>query len=217
MGIFDWFIPKGKRELELEGRRRRGIRNAKAAAEKIDQHIVRLEGERDKDWERALASAKAGRTSEMRRAIKTYRGNEILISRLSTQRWAFHNVLNRMEMAKTNQDVASALNEIEKVLRAKPENINSVLGKVQKRLAKEEENDAAWEKYMAREMAEDSTGFKDIPNETELESAILRAVEVGHNCPAEIDSKKDELSDEELAARIQAGQERLQSLLEEEK
>jgi translation elongation factor EF-1beta len=152
MAIGDLFKSQKEREREQQAKRRRAFREAERASDTVKDRITKLKKERDKAWTEARQYLKDGQKSAAQRCLQSCRASEVLMSKLEQKRWVFEQLLSKLEVAKSDQDLARALSAINTVVQIDPDAVADVLGAVEEKLGDQVDTDKIWEKVHEKEM-----------------------------------------------------------------
>lgn len=152
MGLKDLFKSGEEIRKEKERARRKAIRDAERAGDSVKDKIADLKLERDKAWNEARAYLRDGQKAAAQRCLQTVQANEIMMGKLERKNWVFNQYITKMQMAKTDQDFAAALDTLNGVLNIDPDKISDVLIEVDDSLSEQSEIDKKWDKQYAAEM-----------------------------------------------------------------
>jgi hypothetical protein len=216
MGLGDIFKSKHERDREEAKKRRKAFREAENAVDVVRERIGKLKKDRDKAWAEARQYLKDGQKGGAQRCLQSVRANELLMSKLEMKRWVFEQLLSKMELAKSDQDFAQALNAINTVVKIDPEVVANVLDEVQDKLGEQVDTDKIWEKMYGKEMEGVATQMTDVIPTTEEMMKQLQdeaAEDIGAARPA----KQQEEKDGGLKDQISDARSRLKKLMEDEK
>ena len=218
MGVGDYFRNLSQlfksakqRQREKERQRRQAFRRAEMALDDVKTKIKSLEREGRDAWVQARELMKTGQKAAAQRAIVKYRGAQVMTVKLDQKRFAFEQSLMHLEMAKTDNSFAEALELMAVVTDINPEKVDDVLVSVDMKRSEQGEVDKLWQKEYQRFMEGAEGALEDfVPSLEELGKQLEdeAAQEVGD---AEGESAKGE-----LAENIEEGRERIRKLLEEE-
>ncbi|RME93647.1 MAG: hypothetical protein D6766_07730 [Verrucomicrobia bacterium] len=173
MGLKDLFKTPDERRRERARKRRKAFREAENAIEAVKTRIKKLKEERDRAYGEAREYLKEGRKPAAQRALQSVRAVEIIMGRLEQKRWVFEHFLTKLEMAKTDQEFASALQAINTVIEIDPEVVADVLDEVRDRLGEQADVERIWERVHDQELAEASAeGAGDVASIEELMSSL---------------------------------------------
>ena len=200
-----------QRQREKERQRRQAFRRAEMALDDVKTKIKSLEREGRDAWVQARELMKTGQKAAAQRAIVKYRGAQVMTVKLDQKRFAFEQSLMHLEMAKTDNSFAEALELMAVVTDINPEKVDDVLVSVDMKRSEQGEVDKLWQKEYQRFMEGAEGALEDfVPSLEELGKQLEdeAAQEVGD---AEGESAKGE-----LAENIEEGRERIRKLLEEE-
>ena len=208
MGIMDLFKSTKELEREKSRARRKAISEAQRAAESVQERIASLKAERDRAWSEARNYLRDGQKAMAQSCLQTVRSSEAMLGRLERKRWMFNLYVTKMEMAKTDQDFASALGNLNRVMNIDADKVSDILSDTSDTLAEQSEIDKIWE----TEYSHETNGLAHadtIPSLDEmmanLEKEVVSDVAGGkHNAEA-------------IAAQIGEGRRNLQKLLDEKK
>ena len=218
MGVGDYFRNLSQlfksakqRQREKERKRRQAFRRAEMALDDVKTKIKSLEREGRDAWVQARELMKTGQKAAAQRALVKYRGTQVMTVKLDQKRFAFEQSLMHLEMAKTDNSFAEALDLMAVVTDINPEKVDDVLVSVDMKRSEQGEVDKLWQKEYQRFMEGAEGALEDfVPSLEELGKQLEdeAAQEVGD---AEGESAKGE-----LAENIEEGRERIRKLLEEE-
>lgn len=218
MGIGDYFRNLSQlfkstkqREREKERQRRQAFRRAEMALDDVKAKIKSLEREGKEAWGKARELMKTGQKAAAQRGLVKYRATQVMAVKLDQKRFAFEQSLMYLEMSKTDNSFAQALDLMATVTEINPEKVDDVLVTVDMKRAEQGEVDKLWQKEYQRFMEGAEGALEDfVPSLEELSTQLKdeAAQEIG---TAEGESAKGELEE-----NIEEGQERIRKLLEEE-
>lgn len=218
MAFSDLFKSKKEREREEAKVRRKAFREAESSVDNVKERISKLKAERDKSWTEARNYLKEGQKSAAQRGLQACRANEMLISKLEMKRWVFEQLLNKLELAKTDQDFTKALGAINTVVQIDPEQVGDVMDEIQDKIGEQVDTDKVWEKVYGKEMEGVETQMTDVVMSVEDMEKQLQdevAAELGDTGRVQNKEQNDEQS--ELSQQIGEGRKRLKDLLGEDK
>jgi len=206
------FLFKSAAERAREARRaqRKAFREAENVIEAVKDRVTSMNREATRHWEEARSALKEGQQAAAQRALTSYRAAQVLSTKLEQKRWVFEQYLTKMQVAQSDNQFASALGAINKVVRIDPENVADVFESAQDILGEQLDADRFWSKLYGKEMEGATENLEDyIPNMTELEQQLEQevAAEVGGNAAPIAAS-------DAIDSRIASGQERVKKLLE---
>jgi len=199
---------EGRRRQERRDRRK-AFREAERAVDGVKDRIRDMQRESEKNWQQAREAMKAGQKAAAQRLLTGYRAAQILATKLEQKRWVFEQYLTRMEMARSDQDFAQALEGLNKVVHIDPENVADVFDSAQEILGEQIDADAFWDKLYRKEMDGAEGQMEDyVPSIDELAAQLEQeaAVEVGGAAADRVNS--------ELDRRIIGNQARVRDLLD---
>ena len=152
MGIGDLF--KSSKEIEREKRRerRKALRDVERASDVVKDRIATLKKERDAAWTQAREYLRDGQKAAAQRCLQSVQANELMMGKLERKNWVFGQLSTKMEMAKTDQEFAAALANLNTTLEVDPDKIADVLGDVGDTLSEQGDVDNIWEKEYGKEM-----------------------------------------------------------------
>lgn len=216
MALGDIFKSQKEREKELAKKRRKAFRDAENAVDTVKDRIKKLKVERDKAWAGARQYLKDGQKAAAQRSLQSVRANEMMMDQLEKKRWVFEQLLTKLELSKTDQDFATALNAINTVIEIDPEVVADVLDEVQDKLGEQLDIDKIWTKAYDKEMEGVENKMTDsIPSVEDmmkdLEDEVVADVRGGKLADTESTGGSS------LSEEIGEGRRRLNDLLEEEK
>ena len=220
MPLGDLFKSKQERERDQQRKRRKAFREAENAIDSVKERINKLKKERDKAWGEAREYLKNGQKAAAQRALQTCRASEMLVSKLDTKRWVFEQLISKMELAKNDQDFASALQGVYDVVQIDPEATADVLGAVQDKLGEQVDTDKIWERAHEKEMDGVETAMTDaVPSLEDMQKQLEDEVAVDIRQPRASKTRESDSSNEEpsVKERIGEGRRRLKDLLGEDK
>ena len=156
MGLIDNLNDLFKSEEEIrkenEKRRRKAIRDAERAIGCVKDKIADLKLERDKAWNEARAYLRDGQKAAAQRCLQTVQANENMMGKLERKCWVSNLYITKLQMAKADQDIAAAMENLSAVLNIDPDKISDVLIDVNDSLSEQSEIDKMWDKQYAAEM-----------------------------------------------------------------
>jgi len=203
------FMSREGRRKQDRRDRRKAFREAERAVDGVKDRIHDLQRESAKSWDQAREALKTGQKAAAQRLLTGYRAAQILATKLEQKRWVFEQYLTRMEMARSDQDFAQAMEGINKVVSIDPENVADVFDSAQDILGEQIDADAFWDKLYRKEMAGAEGQMEDyIPSIEELSGQLEQeaAVEVGGAAADRVNTELDQ--------RISDNQARVRDLLE---
>ena len=208
MPLFTLFMSKKAREREARRERRHAFRDAEKAVDDVKEQQQRLEREAQKHLEAVRAAKKAGEKGTANRALVSYRAALTLAMKLEQKRWVFEQYLVKMETAQSDEQFASALAAINKVVKIDPENVADVFDASQDILGEQVDADRFWSRLYEKEMAGAAGSLEDyVPSMEELDRQTDAevAAELG-GAPA--------AADRDIDAKLSEGRERVKRILE---
>ena len=161
-----------------------------------------------KHLEAVRAAKKAGDKAAANRALISYRAALTLAMKLEQKRWVFEQYLVKMETAQSDNEFASALAAVNKVVQIDPDRVADVFDASQELLGEQLDADKFWNKLYEKEMAGAEGSLEDyIPSMEELDKQTDAevAAELG-GAPAAAGREVDD--------RLAAGRERVRRILE---
>jgi hypothetical protein len=203
------FKSSKQRKREERRERRRAFRDAENRIDDVKDRIKRMQREADKQWQEAREAMKAGQKATAQRLIKSYRGAQVLMTKLEQKRWVFEQYLSKMEAAGTDQEFAGAMAKLNKVIEINPEMVADVFDEASGILGEQVDADRFWERLYDREMDGATGQMEDhIPDMNDLEKQLEdeAAAEVGGGAAERIGGSLDE--------REASGRERIRKLLD---
>ena len=218
MGVGDYFRNLSQlfksakqRQREKDRQRRQAFRRAEMALDDVKTKIKSLEREGRDTWVQARELMKTGQKAAAQRAIVKYRGAQVMTVKLDQKRFAFEQSLMHLEMAKTDNSFAEALELMAVVTDINPEKVDDVLVSVDMKRSEQGEVDKLWQKEYQRFMEGAEGALEDfVPSLEEL------AKQLEDEAAQEVGSAEGESTKGELAENIEEGRERIRKLLEEE-
>ena len=135
-----------QRQREKERQRRQAFRRAEMALDDVKTKIKSLEREGRDAWVQARELMKTGQKAAAQRAIVKYRGAQVMTVKLDQKRFAFEQSLMHLEMAKTDNSFAEALDLMAVVTDINPEKVDDVLVSVDMKRSEQGEVDKLWQK-----------------------------------------------------------------------
>jgi hypothetical protein len=219
MALKDLIKSKQEREKEKQKKRRKAFREAENAVGVVKERVDKLKRERDKAWAEAREYLKNGQKSAAQRSLQACRASEMLVAKLEMKRWVFEQLLSKLELAKSDQDFANALNAINRVVEIDPEAVADVLDEVQDKLGEQVDTDKIWEKVYGKEMEGVQGQMKDaIPSleemQKQLEDEVAQEIGEGKLTKAKAAEKE---GDPTIKEQIGEGRKRLKQLLGDDK
>lgn len=209
MSFLKYFMFPGARRRAERRERRHAFRAAENAIADVKARQAELEKEAKKQWELARAALKNGEKAAANRALTSSRAAQTMVMKLEQKRWVFEQYLTKMQVAESDNQFASALGAINKVIRIDPERVEDIFGAAQDALGEQIDADRFWNSMYEKEMSGASGALQDhIPSMEDMASQLEQevAAEVGGGAaPAAADAT--------LAARISEGQQRVKDLL----
>jgi len=218
MGVGDYFRNLSQlfksakqRQREKDRQRRQAFRRAEMALDDVKTKIKSLEREGRDAWVQARELMKTGQKAAAQRAIVKYRGAQVMTVKLDQKRFAFEQSLMHLEMAKTDNSFAEALELMAVVTDINPEKVDDVLVSVDMKRSEQGEVDKLWQKEYQRFMEGAEGALEDfVPSLEEL------GKQLEDEAAQEVGGAEGESAKGELAENIEEGRERIRKLLEEE-
>jgi hypothetical protein len=205
------FRSKKARERDERRDRRKAFRQAENALDYVKERQRSLEREADTQWTAAREATKAGEKEKTRRALTSYRGTQVMLTRIEQKRWVFEQYLNKMEMARTDQEFTAALNRVNLVTKVDPEATADVFEASQELLGEQADSDRFWERLYEKESGGAASKLEEhFPSMDELDKQLEEeaALEVGSGQVG---------AESALNERLQASQDRVNKLLDQGK
>ena len=207
MGIL-FFKTKKERERMAKRKRRKAFRQGENSVQDVKDRIKRMEKDAAVDWKKAKESMQSGEKAAAQRSLTSYRAAQVLMTKLEQKRWVFEQYLTKMECASTDQEFATALAAVNKVVEINPEMVEDVFDAAQDTLGEQQDAERFWSSLYEREMDGAEGALQDhIPSMEELEASLMDDASDG------VSLKSDQVSGD-LDERIGAGQERVKKLLD---
>lgn len=206
---------KSQKQKDKDRRRaqRQAFRQAETAKDKTNDQVRELTKEADQHWQAAREAAKAGQKAAAQRHLTSYRASQVLMTKLEQKKWVFAQQLTKLEAAQTDQDFASALGTINKVMEIDPENVTDIFDETRDMLGEQEDLDRFWGSLYEKEMDGATGKLEDyIPSMDELSSELEGEVAAELGTPAPSASGMAKLDE-----RIDSGLERARKLLDGDK
>ncbi len=208
MPLFTLFMSKKERERQARRDRRHAFRDAENAVDAVKEQQKRLEKEAQKHLEAVRAAKKAGEKAAANRALVSYRAALTLAMKLEQKRWVFEQYLVKMETAQSDEQFASALAAVNKVVQIAPDRVADVFDASADLLGEQLDSDKFWSKLYDKEMSGAEGSLEDyIPSMEELDKQTDEevAAEIG-GAPAAAGRDIDD--------KLAAGRERVRKILE---
>lgn len=202
------FKSKKQREREERRDRRKAFRQAENALDDVKDRQKSLEKEASKQWEAAREATKAGEKEKVRRLLTGYRATQVMLMKLEQKRWVFEQYLQKMEVARTDQEFAAALAQVNKVTHIDVDHVADVFATSREILDEQLDADRFWNRLHEKETGAASGQLEDhLPTMDDLERQIAdeAALEVGGK-PADIESRL--ASAQERVAKILGDQQK---------
>lgn len=152
MGIGDLFKSTKELEREKNRARRRALRDVERAADVVKDRIATLKKERDAAWAQARDYLRDGQKAAAQRCLQSVQANELMMGKLERKSWVFGQLSTKMEMAKTDQEFASALANLNTTLEIDPDKIAEALDDTNDSLSEQGDIDKIWDKEYGKEM-----------------------------------------------------------------
>ena len=200
-----------QREREKERQRRQAFRRAEMALDDVKAKLKNLEREGKDAWVQARELMKTGQKAAAQRGLVKYRATQVMTVKLDQKRFAFEQSLMQLEMAKTDNSFARALDLMATVTDINPEKVDDVLVSVDMKRSEQGEVDKLWQKEYQRFMEGAEGAMEDFVPSLEELSAQLE-----DEAAQEVGTAESEAAKGELAENIEEGRERIRKLLEEE-
>ncbi len=208
MSFLKYFMfPSARRRLERR-ERRHAFRDAENAKQDVIDRQKRLEKEAKENWAKAREALKSGEKAAANRALTAARAAQVLAMKLEQKRWVFEQYLVKMETAQSDNEFASALAAVNKVVQIDPDRVADVFDASQELLGEQLDADKFWNKLYEKEMAGAEGSLEDyIPSMEELDRQTDEevAAEIG-GAPA--------AAGRDIDASLSAGRERIRKILE---
>ena len=208
MNILKFFMTPAARKRAQRRERRHAFRDAENAVDAVKEQQKRLEKEAQKHLEAVRAAKKAGEKAAANRALVSYRAALALAMKLEQKRWVFEQYLVKMQTAQSDNEFASALAAVNKVVHIDPERVADVFDASQEVLGEQLDADKFWNKLYEKEMSGAEGSLEDyIPSMEDLDRQTDAevAAEIG-GAPATAAADVD--------AKLAAGRERVKRILE---
>lgn len=212
MALGDIFKSEKQRKKEERMRRRKALREAEGAVDKIKDRIDGMKKERDASWAEARDYLKAGQKEAAQRCLQSVRGHELLMSQLEKKHWVSRQLIVRMETAGIDQEIASSFAVLNKVLDIDPEKLSETLDDVREALGEQDDIEKMWDRMYEKDMAGIDRVSDSIPSIEEMMKNLEdeATAEVGSYRVADGDA-------EDISGKIGEGREKLNKLLEKDK
>ena len=212
MALGDIFKSEKQRKKEQRMQRRRALRDAEGAVDKIRERIDDMKKERDATWREARAYLKAGQKEAAQRCLQSVRAGEVLMSQLEKKHWVSRQLIVRMETAGIDQEIAGSFAVLQQVIDIDPDRISETLDDVREALGEQGDIEKMWDKMYEKDMAGIERVSDTIPSvETMMKNLEDEATaEVGGYKVA--DGGFDTINDE-----ISQGRKKLDRLMEDDK
>lgn len=219
MGFTDLFKSSKEIEREKNRARRKAMRKAEKAGDVVKDRIEELRKSRDTAWMQAREYLRDGQKAAAQRCLLSVQKYELEMGRQERKSWVYSQKVTRMEAAKTDQEFATALAELNATLEIDPEKVGEVLDDVADTLSEQDDIDKLWEKEYEKEMKGLSQSDA-IPSIAEmmgnLEKEVAADVRGGKSVTANVSSAgKDAVGG--IAEKIGEGRRRLKELLDGKK
>jgi len=213
MNLRDLFKTKRRRERERARRARRAFSEARSSVKSMKDRASSLKRDRDKAWEEAKEYLRNGQRSAAQRQLQSWRAAEVLGTKVEMKRWVSEQLLTKMEMAESDQDVAQAFTVLTRIMKIDPEQVDNVFQKVQDLMSDQLDADNVWEEAYRREMVDVENLLPEaIPSIDELEKQLSDEVAAAIGSEQTVvDSENDGGGSQD---RIAEGRKRLKELLE---
>jgi hypothetical protein len=210
------FKSKAERERDERRKHRKAFRDAETAMDAVKDRIKDVKKERDSSWQEARRYLKDGNKSAAQRALQSVRSAEMMIHQLDKKRWVFEQLVTKLEISKTDQDFSKALSEINKVIKADPETVQSILDEVNETFGEQVMVDKTWNHLYEKELEGVETAEnEDLPSLDELlknlEDEVVADVSRGKIPDDEVKENSS------IKEGISEGRIKLKHLLEDEK
>lgn len=178
------FLFKSKKAREREERRdrRKAFRQAENAIDGVKDRLKSMDREATKQWEAAREAMKAGEKEKARRLLTGYRATQVMLTKLEQKRWVFEQYLTKMEVARTDNEFASALAQVNKVTLIDPEAVADVFETSRELLDEQLDTERFWNRLYEKESGSAASNLEShLPSMEELEQQITQeaALETG--------------------------------------
>ena len=178
------FLFKSKKAREREERRdrRKAFRQAENAIDSVKDRLVNMEREASKQWDAAREAMKAGEKEKARRMLTGYRATQVMLTKLEQKRWVFEQYLTKMEVARTDNEFASALAQVNKVTLIDPEAVADVFETSRELLDEQLDTERFWNRLYEKESGSAASNLEEhLPTMEQLEQQIAEeaALETG--------------------------------------
>lgn len=214
MAFKDIFLSKEQREKQQRMQRRKALRNAERAIDKVSGRVVDMKKECDATWREARDYLKAGQNEPSQRCLQSYRANTVLMSQLEKKHWVSRQLLLKMETAGIDQDIAKAFGVLQEVIAVDPEKIREALDGAGDVLEDRIDIEKMWEEMYEKDMAGVELIADAIPSVEEL------MVNLTDEAQAEVggyEVAEDAAIDQSISEQIGRGRERLHKLTEDDR
>jgi hypothetical protein len=218
MAINDLFKSKQEREREANKKRRKAFREAEGAVDAVKDRVNKLKKERDVSWSDARRYMKDGQKAAAQRCLQSVRASEVMMAKLEVKRWTFEQLLTKLDLAKTDNEFATALQAINTVVKIDPDQVADVLGEVEDKLGDQVDTDKIWEKAYGKEMEGVQSQMTDtVPSVEDMMKDLEdeAAEDIGGERTS--GEKTSRSKDTSVKQDIGEGRRRLKDLLEGEK
>jgi hypothetical protein len=215
MALGDIFKSKSDIEKEERKKRRKSFRDAEGAIDAVKDRIKAMKDERDRNWQEARACLKEGKKAAAQRSLQSVRASELMIDQLEKKRWVFEQLTTKLELAKTDQDFAAALNAINTVIKIDPDQVADVLDDVQEKLGEQLDIDKIWNKTHDKEMSGVEALSDSVPSVEDMMSMLNDEVAADVLGPKVVASNAESAGGSSVAEEIGLGRRRLNDLLED--
>lgn len=205
---FLFFKTRKERERLAKRKRRKAFRQAEGSVLDVKSRIKRMEKSAAEDWKKAKEFMQSGEKAAAQRSLTSYRAAQVLMTKLEQKRWVFEQYLTKMECASTDQEFATALDAVNKVVEINPEMVEDVFDSAQETIGEQQDAERFWSSLYDKEMDGAEGALEDhIPSMEDLEASLIDDAIDG------VGLKSDQVSGD-LDDRIGAGRDRVNKLLD---
>jgi len=212
MALGDIFKSEKQRKKEQRMQRRKALRDAEGAVDKIKDRIDDMKKERDSTWLEARTYLKAGQKEAAQRCLQSVRAGEVLMSQLEKKHWVSRQLIVRMETAGIDQEIAGSFAVLQQVIDVDPEKISETLDDVREALGEQDDIEKMWDKMYDKDMA----GIERVSDTIPSVETMMKNLE--DEATAEVGGYK--VADGDLEAindEIGEGRKKLNRLMEDDK
>lgn len=167
------FMSQADKELAEKLKVRQAFRGADKALQRVNTEVSRMCSERDKLWKQAKAYKMDGQTMAAKRALQSFRAQELHIANLQMKGWGFEQIMLKMKLAEIDTAFAKALGGLGKVPLTGSNMLESTLDQLGMKMDDFADTNNIWANLYTEEMSKvDADPENNIPSLDELDSFL---------------------------------------------